>query len=83
METTCERRVYVDHKQHGTCITYEARVYVAPTDLKFDKKQVIKLRFTVSSDGMIGPDGRVWVCKGENPGCGPRLPKELRDRHGK
>ena len=82
---TCviERRIYVGHKLHGDCITYEARVYIPQISLNLPKNVVLKWKFGVSKDGMVDPEGRTWVCLGENPGCGPRLPKELRDQHGK
>ena len=78
---TIERRIYVNHKMHGTCVTYEARVYVAPGGIEYPKNVVVKERFLVTKEGLIDPQGRTWACKGENPGCGPRLPKELRDQH--
>lgn len=80
---TVERRIYVNHKTFGDCITYEARVWIPPSPLNLPKNVVIKWKFGVSKDAMVDPDGRVWVCIGENPGCGPRLPKELKDLHGK
>lgn len=84
-KVTCvvERRIYVGHKKFGDCITYEAQVWIPPVSLGLKKNEVVKWKFGVSKDGMVDPEGRVWVCLGENPGCGPRLPKELKDRHGK
>jgi hypothetical protein len=78
-----ERKIYVQHKLHGTCITYEAQVYVPCVEIPLDKKVSHKWKFGVTKTGLIDPNGNTWVKVGENPGCGPRLPKSLKETHGK
>jgi len=77
------RRVYVEHKVYGTCITVGAMVYIAPAGTTFDKKVVYKLAFT-QQDGVVrDANGSEWLCAGENGGCGPRCPAALKDKLGK
>lgn len=75
------RRVYAQHNVYGSCVTIGANVYLAPAGVVFDKKQVVKLQFTVTGDVVRDSEGREWLCGGENGGCGPRLPKALKDRY--
>ena len=77
------RRVYVDHKEHGTCVTYRAMVYLAPEGAAFEKKSTPHLSFTVVDGALIDEEGRVWLDGGENGGCGPRCPKALKEEYGK
>lgn len=81
------RRVYVDHKLHGTCITLSAVVYVAPKANMFPAKSAPKVDFIVENgqDGVrvFDTDGNEWLAAGENPGCGPRCPVSMRETFGK
>lgn len=84
--TRVNRRVYVNHKLHGTCITLSAIVYCAPAGVTFPPKSAPKCDFTVVGSGegalVIDSDGNEWVRLGENPGCGPRCPAALKATHG-
>ena len=81
------RRVYVDHKLHGTCITLSAVVYVAPKANMFPAKSAPKVDFIVENgqDGtrVFDLEGNEWLHAGENPGCGPRCPVSMRAEYGK
>ena len=77
------RRVYVDHKRHGTCITVGANVYLVPLGTVFAAKSAPKCDFLVSDGRVFDLDGGEWVLAGENPGCGPRCPVSLREQYGK
>lgn len=80
------RRVYVDHKRFGTCITLSAVVYCAPAGVTFAPKSAPKCDFTVIGSGeaalVIDGEGNEWVRVGENPGCGPRCPAALKPAYG-
>lgn len=87
---TLTRRVYVDHKVYGTCITIGACVFVPPTGSykHFTKKDAPRLDFRVTGAGEnaevveIGLVS-VWLYAGQNGGCGPRCPAQLKDTFGK
>lgn len=77
------RRVYVDHKKFGTCITISATVYLCPAGTTFAAKTAPKCDFIVMDGRVFDANGAEWVSAGENPGCGPRCPSGLRDTYGK
>ena len=78
---TFTRRVYVKHNVYGSCVTIGANVYLAPVGVVFDKKVTVKMQFSQVGDVVRDSEGREWLCGGENGGCGPRLPKALKDRY--
>lgn len=80
--TVVERRVYVNHKQHGTCISFKSKVYLAPEGVTFDPKSAPRLNFTVGEGVLTDAEGRAWLEAGENPGCGPRCPLAMRSAYG-
>lgn len=77
-----ERRVYVNHAKHGTCVSFAAMVYLAPAGLQFAAKSTPRLNFTVGDGALTDDEGRAWLAAGENPGCGPRCPGSLREKYG-
>lgn len=76
------RRVYAEHKLHGTCITLRARVYVAPKGVTFDKKSAVHCDFILDNGCVYDLAGNQWLEAGENPGCGARCPAALKATHG-
>jgi hypothetical protein len=77
-----ERKVYGEHKMFGTCITLGAVVYLAPASVHVSKKDQVRMNFTVEDGTVYDSEGREWVRQGENPGCGPRCPANLKATHG-
>lgn len=84
------RRIYAEHKVYGTCITLGAFVYCAPAAsfaARLTKKDAVKADFTVQGEGydavVKDADDNLWYCMGENGGCGPRCPANLKDAYGK
>lgn len=84
------RRIYAEHKVYGTCITLGAFVYCAPATAsaaRLTKKDAVKADFTVQGEGydavVKDADDNLWYCMGENGGCGPRCPANLKDAYGK
>lgn len=82
------RRVYVEHRIYGSCITYEAMVFV-PADAKlytaYDKKSTPRIQFRITgkaenAEVIDVANGASWICVGENGGCGPRCPLSLREQ---
>ena len=80
---TIDRRIYTFHKVYGHCVTYDARVYLAPATANFEKKVVYRGNFRVGDGFLLDVDGGVWIDGGENGGCGPRCPLSLKETHGK
>lgn len=78
-----ERRVYVDHKPNGTCVSFKAAIYLCPAGITFTPKSAPRLTFTVGDGMLIDEGGGQWLEAGENPGCGPRCPVSLRAEYGK
>lgn len=78
-----ERRIYTFHKVYGTCVTYDARVFLAPEGAVFEKKIVYRDTFKVFEGFLVDSQGRTWIDGGENGGCGPRCPASLKDLYGK
>jgi len=78
-----ERRVYVDDKRYGHCVSFDAMVFICPTGLTFPPKSTPRLTFTVGEGQLIDEAGGIWLAFGENPGCGPRCPVSLREKYGK
>lgn len=74
-----ERRVYVGHKQHGTCVSFDAKVFLAPEGREFAPKSAPRLIFTVGEGQLVDEEGGIWLESCENPGCGPRCPVSLRE----
>lgn len=88
--STVTRRIYALHKVYGTCITLGAFVFAAPANAaaaKLDKKSAVKGTFKVTGEGeaaeVLDEDGVQWIGMGENGGCGPRCPKDLKEVYGK
>lgn len=82
------RRIYAEHKVYGTCVTLGAFVYAAPVGAcTLTRKDAVKADFTVQGEGydakVTDSNGIDWLCMGENGGCGPRCPAQLKATHGK